>query len=129
MLFVYDLETQVEEQLTFDPALDFGPRWTPDGSQIVFSSFRQESPYLKLWVKDADGSGFAQPLPSAGEFAQAALAWNWRPIAPSRSPPACRSTSATRTVPGSAGPTRTRMACSASICRRGPTSPATRRRN
>ena len=51
----------------------------------------------------------------------------WRPIAPSRSRRACRSTSATRRVRGNAGPTRTPMTCCANTCRRGPTSPATPR--
>ena len=51
--------------------------------------------------------------------------WSSRPIAPFRSPRACRSTSVTRRVRGSAGPTRTPTGCCASICRRGPTSLAT----
>ena len=42
-LFLYDLETQVEEQFTFEPtARDQWPLWTTDGSQIVFSSDRHQ---------------------------------------------------------------------------------------
>ena len=72
-LFLYDLETHVEEQFTLDPALDRWPVWSPDGSKIVFSSTRHDS-RLKLYVKPADGSGTAERLTS-GLFIQAATDW------------------------------------------------------
>ena len=58
-LFLYDLETQVEEQFTFDAAIDQWPIWSPDGSQIYFTSMRDGEPG-QLYVKPADGSGNAE---------------------------------------------------------------------
>ena len=60
-LFLYDRETQVDEQFTFDPGLDIAPVWTPDGSQIVFASTRHGG-VPNLYVKSADGSGAAARL-------------------------------------------------------------------
>ena len=37
--------------LTKDVALDTDPSWSPDGTQLVYSSDR-ESPHLQLWVRD-----------------------------------------------------------------------------
>ena len=63
-LFLYDLETQVEEQFTFEAASDYRPIWSPDGLQIVFSSDRHGGP-ANLYVKPADGSGTAERLTSS----------------------------------------------------------------
>ena len=42
-------------QLTSDPAWDYHPRWSPDGSMIAFTSQRNGSP--SLWIMAADGTG------------------------------------------------------------------------
>ena len=60
-LFLYDLDTQVEEQFTFDLGRDEWPMWSRDGSQIYFSSTRDGAPQ-QLYVKAADGSGVAEPV-------------------------------------------------------------------
>lgn len=60
-VFLYDLATGVEDQLTFDPARDLFPVWRPDGSQILFSSRRNDG-VDNLHVKEADGTGTARPL-------------------------------------------------------------------
>jgi Tol biopolymer transport system component len=43
------------EQLTDDPAEDFDPAWSPDGTQIAFRSHRDGSP--EVYLVNADGSG------------------------------------------------------------------------
>ena len=39
-VWVYDLESATQRRLTFDPAPDTVPIWTPDGERIVFESLR-----------------------------------------------------------------------------------------
>jgi Tol biopolymer transport system component len=40
-------------QLTTDPAVDAGPRWSPDGSQMVFYSAR--TGHREIWIMPLDG--------------------------------------------------------------------------
>ena len=72
-LFVYDLETEVEEQFTFYPRHDLWPLWSQDGSQIVFTSTR-DGGQLNLYVKAADGSGAAERL-TTGSGPNQAMDW------------------------------------------------------
>ncbi len=58
-LFVYNLETGVEEQFTFHPAIDQWPLWSPDGSKIYFTSIRGGEPG-QIYVQRADGTGDAE---------------------------------------------------------------------
>ena len=59
-LFLYDFDTEIEEQFTFKPgAVDRWPLWSPDGSQVVFSSTRDGG---RLYAKPADGTGAAEPI-------------------------------------------------------------------
>jgi len=43
-----------EVQLTYDPAADLAPAWSPDGKQIAFESWRDGNG--EIYVMDADGS-------------------------------------------------------------------------
>jgi serine/threonine-protein kinase len=54
---VYDLARDTTTQLTFDPADDIAPEWTPDGRRITFASDRAASGIHNLYWVDADGSG------------------------------------------------------------------------
>jgi Tol biopolymer transport system component len=46
-----------QTNLTHDPAKDFGPAWSPDGSKIAFTSDRSTSGGWDIFVMNADGSG------------------------------------------------------------------------
>jgi hypothetical protein len=46
-LWVHNLDTGAEQQLTFD-GLVFAPRWSPDGSRIVFSGIGERPPPMLL---------------------------------------------------------------------------------
>jgi Tol biopolymer transport system component len=51
-LWMLDLTTRTERQLTFDLRWSGPPDWSPDGSRIVFVSNRDGAP--RLWLLDAD---------------------------------------------------------------------------
>jgi Tol biopolymer transport system component len=53
-VWTYDLQRDSAKRLTFDPAFDVTPAWSPDGSRIVFASNRQLR--VDLYMKNADGA-------------------------------------------------------------------------
>jgi Tol biopolymer transport system component len=53
-IWIMDARTGAASQLTFHPAADFDPVWSPDGERIVFSSNR--GGVLDLYQKRVDGS-------------------------------------------------------------------------
>ena len=59
-IWIYDMERGVPTQLTFDPATDMMPVWSPSGESIVFGSVRDRN--WNLYWKRASGSGEAQRL-------------------------------------------------------------------
>jgi eukaryotic-like serine/threonine-protein kinase len=52
-VWTYDLQNGRTKKLTFDPAIDAMPVWSPDGGQLMFSSSRQH--VFDLYLKNADG--------------------------------------------------------------------------
>jgi eukaryotic-like serine/threonine-protein kinase len=60
-LWTYDLQHGAAKRLTFDPAVDSTPVFSPDGKQILFSSSRAH--VFRLYVKDADGAQEEKPIP------------------------------------------------------------------
>jgi eukaryotic-like serine/threonine-protein kinase len=60
-IWIRELTRGIMTRLTFDPARDVKPRWSPDGKQVAFSSDREGGVY-QLYVKDASGSGQEQRM-------------------------------------------------------------------
>lgn len=72
-VWILDAATGAAVQFTFDPAADFDPLWSPDGTRIVFSSNRRG--VLDLYQKRADGAG-PEELLFASAAAKHAQAWS-----------------------------------------------------
>jgi len=53
-IWTYELQRDSAKRLTFDPAIDAAPIWSPDATRLVFSSNRQL--LFGLYVKDSDGA-------------------------------------------------------------------------
>ncbi|MDA2928155.1 hypothetical protein MYX78_13175, partial [Acidobacteria bacterium AH-259-G07] len=60
-LWIYELTRKTLTRLTFDPAGNLYPLWTPDGLRVVFASRRGGGQYNLFW-KAADGTGQAERL-------------------------------------------------------------------
>ena len=53
-IFTYDIQRDAMRRLTFNPAIDAMPVWSPDGTRILFASSRNQK--FDLFVKNTDGS-------------------------------------------------------------------------
>jgi Tol biopolymer transport system component len=53
-IWTYELQRDSAKRLTFDPAIDAVPIWSPDATQFVFCSDRQL--LFGLYLKDSDGA-------------------------------------------------------------------------
>ena len=60
-VWIYDLEREIPSRLTFDPAADHWPVWTPDSQRVVFDSTRDGAIHDLFW-KAADGTGPVERL-------------------------------------------------------------------
>ena len=54
-LWVWDLARKTFTRLTFDPAIDLDPIWTPDGKKVLFASNRAGA--YNPYMRPADGTG------------------------------------------------------------------------
>jgi serine/threonine protein kinase len=63
-IWTYDLTTESAKRLTFDPAIDSSPIWSPDSSRIVFCSDRAQR--FNLYLKDATGAQEEKVIPQEG---------------------------------------------------------------
>jgi Tol biopolymer transport system component len=73
-VWVHEPARGATTRLTFDPALDQTPVWSPDGKQILFASTRRVG--FRLYLKNADGSGPDEEVGDLGAGLQA-NAWDW----------------------------------------------------
>ncbi len=67
-LWIYDLLRDTSTRLTFDPARERFPRWTPDGQRVAFGSAEG------MFWKSADGTGEVEPLAAPSNEQDADLA-------------------------------------------------------
>jgi Tol biopolymer transport system component len=63
-IWVLDLSRNTQTRLTFDPADDSIPLWSPDGSHIAFTSTRNNS--FGLYQKNSNGTGDEELLLKTG---------------------------------------------------------------
>src|SRR5262249_35781558 len=53
-VWTYELQHGVAKRLTFSPAFDVAPIWSPDGSRLLFASNRALN--VDLYMKNSDGA-------------------------------------------------------------------------
>jgi Tol biopolymer transport system component len=53
-VWIYDLQGESTKRMTFDPAIDAMPVWSPDGTRLLFASSRQKT--FDLYLKTTDGA-------------------------------------------------------------------------
>jgi eukaryotic-like serine/threonine-protein kinase len=63
-IWTFDLDTQSAKRLTFDPAIDSVPIWSPDGTRMVFASNRGVT--FDLYFKDTNGGQEEKSVPENG---------------------------------------------------------------
>jgi serine/threonine protein kinase/Tol biopolymer transport system component len=62
-IWLRDLARGVKTRFTFDPAIEYHPVWSPDGSRIAYSSNRKL--HFDIYVKSAAGAGEPELLLSS----------------------------------------------------------------
>lgn len=72
-IHLFDLAGGAGTPFTFDPSNDNHPLWSPDGSRIVWTSWREETP--NLFQKAASGAGQDELLLRSG-FQKRAFDWS-----------------------------------------------------
>ena len=72
-IYMWDLDARGPlRRLTFDPGIDAGPVWTPDGQRIVFRS-RPVGQAENLFTHAADGSGYRRTTDDEPELSGSVL--------------------------------------------------------
>ena len=74
-IWFHDFEQETTTRLTFDPADDRHPVWSPSGESVLFASKRGGAEYNLYW-KRADGSGSVGRLT---ESRNEQWPWSWHP--------------------------------------------------
>jgi Tol biopolymer transport system component len=73
-IWLYDVGRTLRTRFTFDPAIDFGPIWSPDGSRIVFDSTRGRL-ITDLYQRPSSGAGEDEVL-FADDSTKQATSWS-----------------------------------------------------
>ena len=60
-VWLWDVTRATLTRVTFEPGVDFGLAWTPDGQRLLLGSVRLGG-QINVWVQDADGTGSAVRL-------------------------------------------------------------------
>jgi len=58
-VWIHDFDRDSLSRVTFGPASNFNPVWTPDGRRVIYTS---ERPVFDLYVKPADASSTETPI-------------------------------------------------------------------
>ena len=59
-IWIFDLDRATSRRLTFDPADDAAPAWSPDSQRIMFTSNRKG--HRDIWQRTASGAGGEEPV-------------------------------------------------------------------
>jgi len=63
-IYTYNLDSGEAKRLTFDPAIDSMPIWSPDEKRLLFGDNRE--PKFDLYLKDSDGGQEQKLIPQEG---------------------------------------------------------------
>jgi len=63
-IWTFDLASGAAKRLTFDPAIDSSPVWSPDSRRLIFTSDRGQR--FNLYMKDATGAEEEKLIPQDG---------------------------------------------------------------
>jgi hypothetical protein len=70
-IWIWSFSRETLTRLTFDPATDRFPVWTPDGRRVIFGSDRQNAAGLaNVFSQSVDGTGVAERLTTSGDHLQ-----------------------------------------------------------
>jgi TolB protein len=72
-IWVLEIARNVRRRFTFDPAVEYSPQWSPDGSRIVYSSNRTGA--SDLYQKSSTDAGIEERLLATSEN-NAATDWS-----------------------------------------------------
>ena len=72
-VWIFELQGDGTKRVTFDPAIDALPVWSPDASRLAFTSSRQN--VFDLYLKNADGAQTEKPV-DHGDIDEYPNAWS-----------------------------------------------------
>jgi len=74
-IYIMNADGSSQTNLTNNPANDGWSKWSPDGTRIVFASYRDGRSNTEVYVMNADGSGITQLTDTPG-FDNEDVAWS-----------------------------------------------------